>query len=318
MADITAARINNLQSSIALILGSGSGQNGYGQTVTSSPVNNTGDTILAADMNAIYADILTARVHQVGAGDIGIAEVIAGPALNDPDPTQNGNIVAENTSNFINNLGQTSVDPDGFKKGVVDFETLMTQVQTDKALMDSSQAALEPAISSARSSTWNGLIYHEVAVTFSSAAAKRFFFNTGGEIRLSANNTSASTPKGLDWGQLCSQIGTIKFSAENTVSTTGGGSSIGNYDLTSAFQNIYQKIGSGTYSAIYAGNIYTIKARSDIDTRIIFRIEFNDVVFDNNIDNNVDGRLESVIQHYRANGDVVVPAPSYFNNRSLA
>ena len=307
MADITAARINNLQSSISLILGTGSGQNGYGQTVTSSPVNNTGDIVEAADMNAIYADILKARVHQVGTNDIGIAQVI-----------QNLNTVAENTSSFVNDAGVTSIDPDGFKKGVVDFETLMTQVQADKAVMHPSQAALEPAISSARSSTWNGLIAHEVQVTFSSANARRFFFNTGGEIRLSANNTGATTPKGLDWNQLCSQVGTVKFSAETTVSTQGGGTSIGNYDLTSAFQSIYQKIGSGTYSAVYAGNIYTIKVRSDIDTRIIFRIEFNDVVFDNNVDNNVDGRIESVIQHYRADADVTVAAPSYYNTQTLA
>ena len=32
-------------------------------------------------------------------------------------------------------LGVTTTDPDGFKKGIVDFETLMTQVQADKALM---------------------------------------------------------------------------------------------------------------------------------------------------------------------------------------
>ena len=102
------------------------------------------------------------------------------------------------------------------------------------------------------------------------------------------------------------------------MSTTGGGSTVGNYDLTTSFQNIYQKIGSGTYSAVYAGNIYTVKARSDISTRIIFRIEFNDVVFDNNVDNNVDGRLESVVQHLRADGDVIVPAPSYYNTQTLA
>jgi len=307
MADITAARINNLQSSIALILGNGSGQNGYGQTVTSLSVNNTSDIVEAADINAIYADILKARVHQVGVGDIGIAEVV-----------QNLNTIAEATSAFVSNAGVTSIDPDGFKKGILDFESLISQVQVDKGIMHPTQAALEPAIASARTTTWNGLIFHEVTVTFSSADAKRFFFNTGGEIRISANNTSATTPKGLDWNQLCSQAGTIKFSAETTVSTSGGGSSIGNYDLTSAYQNIYQKIGSGTYSAVYAGNIYTVKARSDIDTRIIFRIEFNDVVFDNNIDNNVDGRLESTLQHYRANGEVTVVAPTYFNQQTLA
>lgn len=307
MADITAARINNLQSSIELILGTGSGQNGYGQTVTSAPVNSSGDIVEAADLNAIYADILKARVHQVGTGDIGIAEVI-----------QNLNVVAEDTSFFVDDNGVTSDDPDGVKKGIEDFELLMTQVQADKSLLHPSQAALESAITSARSSSWNGLIYHEVAVTFASAEAKRFFFNTGGEIRFSANNSSASTPKGLDWAQLCSQVGTVKFGANSTTSTTGGGSSIGNYDLTSSFQNIYQKVGSGTYSAVYAGNIYTIKARTDIDTRIIFRIEFNDVVTDNNIDNNVDGRLESILQHYRSDGEVVVAAPSYYNTQTLA
>ena len=307
MADITAARINNLQSSIELILGTGSGQNGYGQTVTSAPVNSSGDIVEAADLNAIYADILKARVHQVGTGDIGIAEVI-----------QNLNVVAEDTSFFVDDNGVTSDDPDGVKKGIEDFELLMTQVQADKALLHPSQAALESAITSARTSSWNGLIYHEVAVTFASAEAKRFFFNTGGEIRFSANNSSASTPKGLDWAQLCSQVGTVKFGANGTTSTTGGGSSIGNYDLTSSFQNIYQKVGSGTYSAVYAGNIYTIKARTDIDTRIIFRIEFNDVVTDNNIDNNVDGRLESILQHYRSDGEVVVAAPSYYNTQTLA
>jgi len=308
MADITAARINNLQSSISLILGSGSGQNGYGQSVTSVPVTNTGDIATAADMNAIYADILTARVHQVGAGDIGIAEVV-----------QNLNVVAEDTSFNVSDLGVTTVDPDGFKKGIVDFETLMTQVQSDKASIHTSQAALEPGVASARSTTWNGLIYHEVAVTFSSADARRFFFNTGGELRLTANNTGASTPKGLDWTALCSELGIIKLNSSATTTTgTGSGTSIGNYDLTSNFQSIYQKVGTGSYSGVYAGNLYTIKARSDIDTRIIFRIEFNDVVFDNNVDNNVDGRIESVIQHYRASGGVTVNGPTYYNTQALA
>jgi len=307
MADITAARINNLQSSISLILGTGSGQDGYGQSVTSVSVNNTGDVVEAADMNAIYADILKARVHQVGAGDIGIAEVV-----------QNLNTVAETTSTFVSDAGVTTVDPDGFKKGVLDFEGLMTQVQTDKAVMHSTQAALEPAIASARSSNWNGLIYHEVAVTFTSANTRRFFFNTGGELRISANNTGASTPKGLDWAALCSEVGTIKFNAETTTATGGGGSSIGNYDLTSSYQDVYTKTGSGSYSGVYAGNLYTVKARSDIPTRIIFRIDFNDVVVDNNIDNNVDGRLESTLQHLRADGDVTVVAPTYFNNQALA
>jgi hypothetical protein len=309
MAEITAARINNLQSSIALILGTGSGQNGYGQILSSAPVDKTSDIIEAADMNAIYADILKSRIHQVGPGDISIAEVV-----------QNLNTVAENTSSFVNDSGVASIDPDGFKKGIVDFENLMAQTQADKSLVHPTQATLEPAISSVRTSPWNGLIYHEVTATFSSVNTRRFFFNAGGEIRISANNSGISlSPKGADWRLLLSEIGTIKFSAETTVSTTGpGGTSTGNYDLTSAFQNIYQKVGSGVNTGVYAGNIYTIKARSDIDTRIIFRIEFNDLAAVGYADENVDGRLESTIQQYRATGEVSVLAPSYYNTQTLA
>lgn len=309
MSEITAARLNNLQARIELILGSGAGQNGYGQTITSANVLNDGDaTIEADDLNDIYADMIRARIHQVGPGDIGIAEVI-----------QNLNVVAEETSFFVNNSGVTSIDADGNKKGIADFERLMTQIEADKLLVHPSQAAIEPAISSIRTSSWNGLITHEVQVNFTSEDSRRHFFNTGGEIWFQANNSFASTPKGLDWAQLCSQVGTVKFGSNTTVSTTGGGSSIGNYNLNSSFQIIYQKIGSGTYSAIYAGNIYTIRARIDGPLRIVFRIEFNDVVVDGNVDNNVDGRLESTVRQYRAVGEYVeVPAPSYFNSSTLS
>lgn len=309
MTEITAARLNNLQSRIELILGNGAGQNGYGQTISSANVLNDGNsTIVADDLNNIYADMIRARIHQVGPGDTGIAEVI-----------QNLNVVAEETSFFVNDSGVTSVDADGVKKGIADFERLMTQIEADKLLIHPSQAAIESAISSVRTSSWNGLIVHEVQANFTSENQRRHFFNTGGEIWFQANNSFASTPKGLDWAQLCSQIGTVKFGSNSTISTTGGGSSIGNYDLNSSFQIIYQKIGSGTYSAIYAGNIYTIRARIDGPLRIVFRIEFNDVVVDGNVDNNVDGRLESTVRQYRAVGNYVeVPSPSYFNSSTLA
>ena len=309
MSEISAARINNLQSRIELILGSGAGQNGYGQTIASSNVLNDGNTLAtASDLNNIYADMIRARIHQVGPGDIGIAEVI-----------QNLNVIAEETSFFVNDNGQTQLDTDGDDKGLADFERLMTQIEADKLVVHTSQADIEPGINSVRTTTWNGLIVHEVQVNFVDADARRYFFNTGGQIWFQANNTNASTPKGLDWAELASEVGVVKFGANSTVSTTGGGSSIGNYDLDGSTQVIYQKVGSGTYSAIYAGNLYTIKARLDGSTRIVFRIEFNDVVVDNNIDNSVDGRLESIVRHYRATGDYVeVDAPSYFNSSTLA
>jgi len=112
MADITATRINNLHEKIKLVLGVGAGQNGYGQSLVSTSVSNLGDLATAEDLNNIYTDILKARVHQVGVGDISIAEVV-----------QNLNTIALYTSVFVDDNGVTSVDPDGAKKGLLISKT---------------------------------------------------------------------------------------------------------------------------------------------------------------------------------------------------
>lgn len=308
MTEIVAARFNNLQARIELILGSGAGQNGYGQTIQSGNVLTDGNTIIGAnDLNDIYADMIRARIHQVGPGDIGIAEVL-----------QNLNTVAEETSSQVTDQGVTQVDSDGDKKGIADFERLMTQIETDKFLVHSSQYDIEPTLSSVRTTVWSGLLVHEVQVNFTNEDERRYFFNTGGEIWFSGTNTSATEPKGLDWAELLAEVGTVKFGANATVATSGGGSAIGNYDLNGSNQVVYSKVGSGTYQQLYAGNTYTITARLDGGSRIIFRIEFNDIAIDNRIDNNVDGRLESVVRQVRATGDYVeVESPSYFSSSTL-
>ena len=53
---------------------------------------------------------------------------------------------------------------------------------------------------------------------------------------------------------------------------------------------------------------------------IEFRVEFNDVVTDNNVDNNVDGALTSSVQQYRAVGpnSITSISPTYFTSTSLA
>lgn len=328
MADVTAARHNNLQARIELILGTGAGQSGYGQAVDSYQVSNLEQSnlnIVTADtINSIYTDMVKARIHQVGTSPTEIAEIIA-----------NLNTIAETESNFISDSGITSTDPDGTKKGIEDYEDLMSQIEIDKLQVHSSQATVEPGITSSRSSAWNGIIYHEVTLTFggyvvtdgdgvSSAkngeTHRRAFFNTGGEIRLSGSNANASGSKGRDWQELLADMGTIRFGANSTISTgDGSGQGIGNYQLTTSYQTIYTKVGGGTFSGVYAGNLYTIKAKAPTDGTIMFLIEFNDVVGDGNIDNNVDGTLTSNLQHYRANSVYVeVPQPSYSNTQTLS
>ena len=326
MAEITAARITNLHERIKLILGSGAGPNGYGQIVESNPVSNQGAFILAEDINSIYRDMINVRTHQIGIGSSEIAQVL-----------QNRNVIADDTSFFVNDNGEQSVDnilfdTDGNQvtdplagtlKGISDFERLMTSIEADKFLIDiATQGTLESSITDRLTLPWNGIRTQELSVTFADADHRRHFFNTGGEIRFSASITGAVVPKGLDWAALLSSIGTVSFSYSTTTSTgAGSGSLIGNYDLTTAYQQIFQKIGSGTINSIYNGNIYTIRARfSALNPNVIvFKIEFNDIAADNNVDNTVDGRLDSVIQQLRADSvNVSVASPSYFNQSTLA
>lgn len=310
---VDAARHNNLQTRIDQILGIGSGDSGYGESVlsyqvSSLPTSNL-NIISANDINLLYADLIKARTHQIGIETTEIAEMIA-----------DLNVIAENESFFVDDAGVSSTDPNGSAKGIVDFESLMTKIETDKFQMDSSNASLEIGTSSQRTTVWNGIIYHEFTVNFDNSDHKRHYFNSGGEIRFSASNSGAVSDKGKDWNELLTNIGVISF-GYNYTETSGLGSpasSIGNYQLTSSYQLIYEKIGGGTFSGIYAGNVYRIYARTVSNNQIQFRVEFNDIISVGNIDDDVDGSLESNIQIYRAASQYVsVFPPSFTTNRSL-
>jgi len=290
---ITAARYNNIQSVVATVMGTGSGTDGYGQALASSTVS-AGSAVTALDMQNLYDDMFAARVHQTGAAPTQIADMAA------------GNIIGEDTSD----------NPDGTAKGYTDFEGLLPTITGDKFLIHASQASIEAAISSTRTTSWNGLITHEFTVTFASENDRRYFFNAGGEIRFSAALTSAVGSKDTDWATLLANMGTIKFNYTDTSATgTGTGSAIGNYDLTGTYQQIFIKTGSG----VYAENDYNINARSPTATTIQFRAQFrDDDAGDPDVDENIDGDITSTIQQYRPSGLYVnVASPSYANDVAL-
>ena len=312
MADISAARLNNLQARIEAIMGNGAGQNGYGETISSYQVSS-GTVIQANDINSIYADIVRARVHQVGVSPPEIQQLIS-----------NLNVIADETSFYINDSGITTNDPGGAEKGIADFENLMNSVEADKFLIDIGQATLESGTSSSRTTGWNGIIHHTFNVVFADADHRRHFFNSGGEIRIEVANASASSAKGRDWEDLCRLVGTVKFNHNSTTTTSSGsGTNTGNYDLTTSYQTIYTKTGTGTYSGVYAGNVFKIQAKELTADTIEFRLEFNDAVTFNvpssYIDNNVDGNLSTTVKNYRADtSNVTVAAPTYTTVTSLS
>ena len=192
-------------------------------------------------------------------------------------------------------------------------------VVTNKlATPPSGQATLATVNTGSRTTAWNGTITHTVTVSFGSADAARFFFNTGSEIRFSASRANGSTSafgtKNYSWTSALNGMGTIKFGHDSTTCTGTGtaSTSFGYNQLGLTRTLIFTK-----YTDTYTPNQYQIEAAFADGTfsSIIFYIYFEDISGQPNapwgIDENVDGDLTSTVQAYYASGsNVSVPVPA--------
>ena len=281
---ITAARYNNLQSRVATIMGTGSGDDGYGQSLNSSQVGAS-DVINATHMSTLYTDIANGRVHQTGTAPSQIAVISSTDTILDSDT--------------IN------------KKGVAQFENLTTTLENEKFQIHASQATAEATTSATYTSNWNGTLIHLLNVTFSTSDHRRQFFNAGGEIRFASNITYlGSSAKTIDWMGMLVNMGTIKMGYTSTSSTgSGSGSTVGFHDLTTAFQTLFTKSGTD----LYAANNYTLKAKLVGTTQVQFQAEWNDANTGNpNYDEDVLGTLNSTMTQLRPTGTYVeLPTPTH-------
>ena len=195
------------------------------------------------------------------------------------------------------------------------YESLTTTCENAKFNVDFTQA--DPAVkaTSTRTALWGGTatpqsVYHEFLVTWPTDNDRRGFFNAGGELRFTATLTnlpagaSENYQKSLNWQTMLTNMATIKFNHTETYSTlsSGTGSNIGNYDLTSSYQTVYTKAGT----TVYTENDYVIKIKANSTKQLAVRIEFNDSdVGSGGADERVEGTLESILTEYRATGPYV-------------
>lgn len=292
---ITAARYNNAQARVAAIMGVGSTTEGYGQTLNSSQVS-TALTVTAVQVNALYADLVAGRIHQTGSTPTTIAEIVVGDSIADA----------------------TSDNPNGAKKGFLDYEALITTFEADPArfAVAASQTTNGTGVTSTRTAAWNTDIAHVVRVNFTTADARRNYFNAGGTIKFEATLASAGDAKSNDWASMLTNMGTIAMGYTATTTTgTGTTSSIGNFDLTSSNQVIFRKPGTGVYSA----NDYYVYAKANSATQLEFTLQFQEEAAGNpNFDEQVNGTLVNSVKFKRPSGSyVTLPAPSFVTVTSL-
>jgi len=289
---VRAADYNSIQGKVSLVLGTGSNDYGYGQSLVSSQVN-VGDSILVSQWNNLRTDLLKARQHQLGTD-------------------QSSNLTITSTSLVVSEAIRAQ------------YDSMADTITADRLTVASNQGSLENVITPyQRTSAWNGTLTHTCTITFSSVDHARYFFNAGGNFQISADRSGGNSGyKNQTWSLMFSQMGIISIGA-NSASVTGSGSvsSIGYYGLTGSNQLIFRKQAP---SGVYAENDYFIYARTASGgAQVILEMVFEDEDAGdlNNpspgeppgppIDENVDGTLTSTVQMFRPSGsNVSVSAPS--------
>lgn len=272
---ITAAQYNTLQGRLQNIFGTGSLQDGYGQTPASSQVTpptsfgaGDGDTVEAQFMQNLYDDMNKAYTHQTG-NDISVIleRIVTGDVIG-------ADVTGTDLTYAVD--GSYTFDNQDTLGGFNDYDSAMTTIEAGKFLIAAGQQTVADATTNTRTNPWNGNIDMEFTCTFTNYNHRRHFFNSGGEIRISTSIDTPSGAKELDWNTMFVNTSFIRFGYNYTTASSGTGSAIGGNNLsgdspklTTTFQEIFVKEGSG----VYAENRYRVEAKEDSANGSVLRFK---------------------------------------------
>ena len=283
-SNITAAGFVTIQNKAEDLLGTGAGTRGYNQTVVSSDVF-TGNQITRAQWDLLKTDIVNILYHQTG--DLpNIATVNSGDVIQFGAGHPNSN-----------------------------YNTLLDTAVANRFQVAASQSLVTSRGSATYASAWSSSAQFTLTITFATADQGRYFFNSGGKIRL---NTSISGGSGTAqynaWVNFLNSVGIRSFGADTDPL-------VNYYTLTNSFQTYYQSSLSTPYSA----NNYRLEARTNVAnnslgtaTILTLRVTLTDAYTDpgtspgdnpNTIDR-VDGTLTISVEELKAAG-TLFPSGSF-------
>ena len=190
---ITAADYNDLLTQLNEVYGTGTGDKGYGATelplVDAFPFDPTADRVKADTVSKDndFAD-LTESIELMGQHQ---GDVPPLPTINQPgDDIELGDPI----------------------QAFSEFQPAIDQVTANRFdIGPSSTTITSPTLLSARTDPWSSQIRHTFTVDFGSDDNARWFFNTGGQIRMSMSAPDTLTSH--NWGGLYNAAGTFIFDA---------------------------------------------------------------------------------------------------------
>jgi hypothetical protein len=293
---IVATDYNTIQSKIALILGTGSGDYGYCQQVLSSQVNNLNTKITVTQWNNLRTDLLLARQHQLGTD-------------------QSSQLALPTTSTTIKEADRAA------------YNTFADTITSNRLISPpASQYSQTSVPAVTRTNPWSSTISYTVTFNFpgytsgstvvSAIDNARAFFNAGGVIKFSASFTNYTSDGSLtvnqSWATLLSNMGTISFNAHATTNTgSGTPQAKGFLDLTTSNQLIFTKLVDPAYTPTYSPNQYDLYVRfGSTNAQIIFTPTWS-YTAGGNVHESANGTLTSNVQFNTPSGsNVSVAAPS--------
>lgn len=267
---------NNIRSKAVALLGPGSASRGYGQSIYSTPVL-AGNQVTADQWNALRADIVNIRIHQSGLT----------PAI--PSP-QRGDVIRA-----------------GAGHPYTSYDTALDQSDSTRFDLATTQSVLTPKVNKTTTSTWSTEASATLTVSFATADQARWFFNSGGKVKIRGEIVGGSGRQTEYWRTLLSAIGNVDFGA--------AAGSTPYYSLTSSYQLVYQSSNSVYASVAYSSNYFRIEAKVDVANNslgtakeLTFRIIMKDVYVDSAPltppYDQVDGTLNIYVSELKAAGSM--------------
>lgn len=235
---VSQADYNTIRNKVIGILGSGSADSGYGQTVRSSAIA-VGNKVTINEWSNLRYDIINAYTHIYGSAPT-TAQVYEGNTV-------------RYSSSFIPDTGSSDVPE-------YQYNVYADQIIANRFSVHSSQSAINvPSAPATYSSAWASSLSCTIDIYWSTSDQARNFFNSGGQIRIASSRSGGSaTNQNSSWTSLLSTAGTQQFGGNNPVTGTTPNDGRNWFRLNNAFQNYY----SISASSPYGSNQYLLAARA--------------------------------------------------------
>jgi hypothetical protein len=291
---IFAEDYNRLQEKVTSILGQGGGiygtDYGYGQTILSSqvigatsPNNNTGDFVTSQQMNDLRIDIMKCWQHQTSDA-FPINSVLTSDTIE-----------AGDVSSPISGVNNKTYN---------DYTFVVNYIDTNRLTASPSAMSLITDKAALSFTNWNNFKTHDVTVSFTDSNHKRYFFNAGGEIRISAVHSGSHVvnSKPWAWQNLLSASGVLIYKYTDYAASSSAPAILANYTQNN--------------SVVYGENYYKVLGSAPASNTLFFRMIFHDVDTGDQqggvqpgpaVDENVTGTTTSSVSIYYPTGTAVDP-----------